>query len=234
MQLFLAHSFNEQGEILLSAEESKHCVKVLRHKAGDLIHVIDGVGNFYTAELVEAGPQKCVARIRSKEHIGNKKPYHLHIAISPTKNADRIEWLVEKGTELGVDEFSFVICKRTEKTGVKTERFKKIAESAVKQSVQGVLPRINEKILFNDFIQEEVSGGARRFIAHCMDTQKVELKQVVRERKSLVLIGPEGDFADDEVTLAQINGFMPLSLGEVRLRTETAGLLVAAAFHSSL
>lgn len=233
MQLFLAHSFTEQGEIVLSAEESKHCVKVLRHKAGDVIHVIDGVGNLYTAEITDPNAQRCVARITAKEHIGNRKPYRLHIAISPTKNPDRIEWLVEKGTELGVDEFSFVLCKRTEKTGVKTERFKKIAESAVKQSVQGLIPKINEKIVFKDFIQAEVSGGAQRFIAHCMDAQKVQLNRILQERKVLVLIGPEGDFSDDEVTLAQINGFMPLSLGEARLRTETAGLLVAAAFHLS-
>jgi 16S rRNA (uracil1498-N3)-methyltransferase len=233
MQVFLAHSFSENGEILLSAEESKHCIRVLRHKAGDVINVIDGVGNFYTAEIVDANAQKCVARIQRQEHIGSRKPYRLHIAISPTKNADRIEWLVEKGTELGVDEFSFVICKRTEKTGVKTERFRKIAESAVKQSVQGTLPKINEKILFKDFIQEGVSGGSQRFIAHCMEAQKVELKRILQERKVLVLIGPEGDFADEEVALAQINGFMPLSLGEARLRTETAGLLVASAFHTS-
>lgn len=234
MQVFLAHSFSENGEILLSAEESKHCIKVLRHKTGDVIQVIDGVGNFYTAQIVDANPQRCVARIQSREHLGSGKPYHLHIAISPTKNPDRIEWLVEKGTELGVDEFSFVICKRTEKTGVKTDRFRKIAGSAVKQSVQGIIPKINEKMLFSDFIQEKVSGGQRRFIAHCLDARKAELKQILGERKALVLIGPEGDFAEEEVALAQINGFAPLSLGEARLRTETAGLLVAAAFHTAL
>lgn len=232
MQVFLGASFTESDDILLSAEESKHCIKVLRHKAGDVIHVIDGKGNFFEAEITEANPQQCVARIQSKKLIGITKPYHLHIAISPTKNPDRIEWLVEKGTELGVDEFSFIICKRTEKTGVKTERFRKIAESAVKQSVQGVIPKINEGILFKDFIAQQKNSDAKKFIAHCLDESKKDLKDLQAGKKVLVLIGPEGDFTPEEIRLALENGFEALSLGESRLRTETAGLFVAAGMRT--
>lgn len=228
MQVFLGLSFTEDGHILLSPEESKHCVKVLRHKAGDIIDVIDGIGHFYTAEITKADPDKCTAKILTKKTLGGNKKYHLHIAISPTKNADRIEWLIEKGTELGVDEFSFLICKRTEKTGVKTDRFKKIAESAVKQSIQSVVPRINEKMEFTDFIK--VPTTAKRYIAHCLENKRVEFKDILKEQKVLVMIGPEGDFTDDEIAWAQLAGFSPLSLGETRLRTETAGLFVAAGF----
>jgi 16S rRNA (uracil1498-N3)-methyltransferase len=234
MQIFLAHSFTGHGDVLLSAEESKHCIKVLRHKAGDVIDIIDGVGNFYIAEIKDANPQQCVARIMSQRKVGIKKPYSLHIAISPTKNADRIEWLIEKGTELGVDEFSFVICKRTEKTGTKIERFKKIAESAVKQSIQGVIPKINEGIPLKDFIMRHIDSKAKRYIAHCMPIKKVELKNILSEKQVLVLIGPEGDFTEEEVAITQMSGFEALSLGEARLRTETAGLIVAAGFRASV
>lgn len=228
MQVFLAHSFTGNGDIVLSAEESRHCVKVLRHKVGDRIDVIDGVGNFYMAEILEADPGKCLARVLGSRKIGGTKPYYLHIAISPTKNPDRIEWLIEKGTELGVDEFSFVICRRTEKTGARIDRFRKIAESAVKQSLQGVIPRIHERITFLDFILREKESKERKFIAHCLPGKKTLLKSVLAEKKLLVMIGPEGDFTDEEISLAQMNGFEPLGLGATRLRTETAGLLVAA------
>ncbi len=232
MQIFLAHSFSGHGEVLLSPEESKHCVKVLRHKVGHVIDIIDGIGNFYIAELTVADPKQCVARIISQRAVGVKKPYYLHIAISPTKNADRIEWLIEKGTELGVDEFSFVICKRTEKTGTKIERFRKIAESAVKQSIQGVIPKINDGITIKDFIAKEKGSKGKKYIAHCLPIKKTDLKNILNEKEILVLIGPEGDFTEEEIALAQMNGFEALSLGETRLRTETAGLIVAAGFKA--
>jgi 16S rRNA (uracil1498-N3)-methyltransferase len=234
MQVFLGASFSENGEILLSAEESKHCIKVLRHKKGDVIHVIDGKGNFFDAELVVTDPQQCRARILSKKQIGINKPYYLHIAISPTKNPDRIEWLIEKGTELGVDEFSFVICKRTEKTGTRIDRFQKIAESAVKQSIQAVIPKLHDGVLFKDFIAQHKNTSAKKYVAHCLEDKKKDLKEVSTEKSILILIGPEGDFTPDEIKLALENGFEALTLGESRLRTETAGLFVAAglkAFH---
>lgn len=231
MQVFLGFLFNENGEILLSAEESKHCVKVLRHKVGDVIHVIDGKGNFFEAELTSINPEKCVAKIKSKKQIGVNKSYYLHIAISPTKNPDRIEWLIEKGTELGVDEFSFIICKRTEKTGTRIDRFQKIAESAVKQSVQGVIPKLNDGISFKEFLATQKNSDVKKYIAHCLEYPKKELKDIYADKKVLVLVGPEGDFTEEEIKLALENGFEALSLGESRLRTETAGLFVAAGFR---
>lgn len=231
MQIFFANIFTDENNLLLSTEESKHCVRVLRHKNGDVINVIDGKGNFYEAEITEANPQKCSAKIVSKKQIAVAKPYYLHIAISPTKNADRIEWMLEKCTELGVDEFSFIICKRTEKTGVKTERLKKIAESAVKQSIQAVLPVINEAQLLKDFIVKHKNTSSK-YIAHCLEEDKTDLKNSVQNIKNLILIGPEGDFTEDEIKLAIETKFKPLSLGDSRLRTETAGLYAAAAYKS--
>ncbi|HEX7412997.1 MAG TPA: 16S rRNA (uracil(1498)-N(3))-methyltransferase [Bacteroidia bacterium] len=236
MQVFFANIFTDQNTILLSAEESKHCIRVLRHKTGDTIHIIDGKGNLYEAEIKEANPQKCSAKIISKKSLASSKNYHLHIAISPTKNADRIEWMLEKCTELGVDEFSFIICKRTEKAGVKMDRLTKITESAVKQSIQTVLPIINEVQPFKEFITKHSSTSSltkstsSKYIAHCVEGEKTELKNILQNTSSLILIGPEGDFTEDEIKLALQNNFQPLSLGNNRLRTETAGLLVAAAY----
>ncbi len=230
MQIFFASIFKE-NIILLSAEESKHCIRVLRHKSGDIIHVIDGKGNLFEAEITEGNPQGCILKIISKKQIASPKKYYLHVAISPTKNADRIEWMLEKCTELGVDEFSFIICKRTEKTGVKTDRLKKIAESAVKQSIQTILPVINEAISFKDFMAKHKDTSSK-YIAHCLEENKTELKTILQNLNNLILIGPEGDFTEEEITLAVENKFQPLSLGNSRLRTETAGLYVAAAYKS--
>jgi 16S rRNA (uracil1498-N3)-methyltransferase len=231
MQIFFANIFTDTDTILLSEEESKHCIRVLRHKSGDVINIIDGKGNLYEVEITDANPQKCSAKILSKKQIASAKKHHLHIAISPTKNADRIEWMLEKCTELGVDEFSFIICKRTEKTGVKTDRLKKIAESAVKQSIQAILPVINEAQSFKDFITKH-SNTPSKYIAHCLEEDKAELKSVLQNKGNLILIGPEGDFTEDEIKLAVQYNFKALSLGNSRLRTETAGLYVAAAYKS--
>ena len=231
MQLFFANIFIDAENILLSAEESKHCIRVLRHKIGDIIHVIDGKGNFFETEITNADAQKCSVKIISKKQISSPKKYRLHVAISPTKNADRIEWMLEKCTELGVDEFSFIICKRTEKTGVKIDRLKKITESAVKQSIQAMLPVINDAQTFKDFILKNKSAS-HKYIAHCLEKDKTQLHDILTNETALILIGPEGDFTEDEIKLAFENNFLPLALGNTRLRTETAGLFVAAAFKS--
>ena len=232
MQIFFANIFSDENTLLLSAEESKHCVRVLRHKNGDVIHLIDGKGTFYEAEITDANPQKCIAQIIRKKPPREPKPYYLHLAISPTKNADRIEWMLEKCTEFGVDEFSFIICKRTEKTGVKTDRLKKIAESAIKQSMQAMLPVINEAQIFKDFVAKHKNTPSK-YIAHCADEDKTGLKDAMLKVKSLILIGPEGDFTEEEIKLAVENKFQPLSLGNNRLRTETAGLYAAAAYKNN-
>lgn len=231
MQIFFANIFIEDT-VLLSADESKHCIRVLRHKNGDSINIIDGKGNLYQAEITDANLQNCTARIISKKQIAIHKPYHLHLAISPTKNIDRIEWMVEKCTELGIDEFSFIICKRTEKTGIKIDRLKKITESAVKQSIQSILPIINEAQSLKDFIAKQ-KGTSYKYIAHCIEEEKIELKSIMQNTDSLILIGPEGDFTEEEIKSALENNFQPLSLGNNRLRTETAGLYVAAAYKNN-
>jgi len=230
MQIFLGLVFNPDDSILLSPEESKHCVKVLRKKAGDIIHIIDGKGNLFEAKLIETDPAACKAIIVSKKQIAPTKNYRLHIAISPTKNPDRIEWMLEKCTEMGVDEFSFFVCKRTEKPTVKLERLQKIAESAVKQSIQGIIPVINNVVSFKEFISLHKNTGEKKYIAHCIDETKTELKNILVPSKNIILVGPEGDFTEDEIKLALENNYSALSLGETRLRTETAGLFAAAAF----
>ena len=234
MQIFLGLIFNADGSILLSAEESKHCIKVLRKKAGNVIHVIDGKGNLYEAKITEANPQACKALIISKKQISIDKNYRLHIAISPTKNPDRIEWMLEKCTELGVDEFSFIICKRTEKPTVKIERLQKIAESAVKQSVQGIIPIINEAVPLKEFISFHKNSEEKKYIAHCLDETKTDIKNILSPSKNIILIGPEGDFTEEEIKLAISVNYQPISLGESRLRTETAALFAAAAFKTVL
>jgi len=234
MQIFLGLTFNADGSILLSTEESRHCVKVLRHKKGDVINVIDGKGNFYTAELTETNPEACKAKIVSKKQIALNKNYRLHIAISPTKNTDRIEWMLEKCTELGVDEFSFIVCKRTEKPTVKMERLQKIAESAVKQSVQGIIPILNNVVSFKEFIAHPKKPDEKKYIAHCIDETKIDIKNILSPSKNIILIGPEGDFMEEEIKTALENGYSALSLGENRLRTETAALFAASAFKTLL
>ncbi len=237
MQVFLGLIFNNDpvgtsGSILLSPEESKHCIKVLRKKVGDTIQVIDGKGNFYATEITHSNPEACVVKILSKKQIAVNKNYRLHIAISPTKNPDRIEWMVEKCTELGVDEFSFIVCKRTEKPTIKLERLQKIAESAVKQSVQGFFPIINEAVSLKEFISVHKNSEEKKYIAHCVDEAKTDIKNILTPSKNIILIGPEGDFTEEEIKLTLENNFRSLSLGETRLRTETAGLFVAGAFKA--
>ena len=233
MQIFLGLLFDaNNGSILLSPDESKHCIKVLRHKKGDLLNVIDGKGNLFSTELVETNPEACVVKIISKKQIAGNRKYRLHIAISPTKNPDRIEWMIEKCTELGVDEFSFIVCKRTEKPTVKLERLQKIAESAVKQSIQGIIPILNNVVPFKEFVALNKNTEEKKHIAHCIDDTKTDLKDILIPSKNIILIGPEGDFMPEEVKLALENGFQPLSLGETRLRTETAGLFAAGAFKT--
>lgn len=227
MQLFLAASVDGDS-ISLSAEEARHCVKVLRHKAGDIIHIIDGKGNLFECELVIADEKKFSATILSKKELVSSSELNLHIAISPTKNADRIEWMLEKCTELGVAEFSFLSCQRTEKKYFKTGRLKKIAESAVKQSLYNVLPRINEAVPFKEFIQKHAAATAAKYIAYCENDTKLDIRDIKPAQKIIILIGPEGDFSPEEIKLAREKGYQSLSLGKARLRTETAALYIAS------
>lgn len=226
MNIFIATINHTIAE--LTAEESWHCTKVLRFKAGDEIGLIDGKGNFYEGQLSIVNEKKCVANITSGPRTQNKHPYYLHLAIAPTKNIDRIEWMVEKAVEIGVDEITFVRCKNSERTVIKEDRLIKIAESAVKQSLQAYIPKINALTNFADVLK---SKSDLKFIAHCEEPLTKHLKSFdLKNKSSLVLIGPEGDFSVEEIAQAKTAGFSEISLGENRLRTETAGLYVCNVF----
>ena len=221
MQLFYLE--NPKDEIILSAEESKHATKVLRKKEGDILNFTDGKGYFYKAKITVADTRKCRLEIVSSQQKEKQHNYHLHIAIAPTKNMDRFEWFLEKATEIGIDEITPIICSRSERKVIKTERCNKILLSAMKQSLKFHLPKLNEAISFNDFIKQDFNGT--KYIAHCEDGEKKELKTVDKTEKHLILIGPEGDFSQKEIDLAFKNQFKAVSLGTSRLRTETAGLV---------
>lgn len=226
MNIFIATINHTIAE--LTAEESWHCTKVLRFKAGDEIGLIDGKGNFYEGQLSTVNEKKCVANITFGPRTQNKHPYHLHLAIAPTKNIDRMEWLVEKAVEIGVDEITFMRCKNSERTIIKEDRLIKIAESAVKQSLQAFIPKVNALANFTDILKIKTD---LKFIAHCEEETKQHLKSFdLKNKSSLVLIGPEGDFSSEEITQAKSVGFSEVSLGENRLRTETAGVYVCNVF----
>ncbi|POY37067.1 16S rRNA (uracil(1498)-N(3))-methyltransferase [Solitalea longa] len=211
----------------LNEEESKHCVRVLRLVNGDIIYLIDGKGGFYKTEIVDAHPKRCALKVLEVEQQYGKRNFYLHIAIAPTKNIERIEWFLEKVTEMGVDEITPIICQRSERKDVKTDRLNKIIISAMKQSLKAYQPKLNDSIDFKRFIVQ--SNEKVKFIAHCLDTDRKSLGQSYhKETEVLVLIGPEGDFSEEEITLAMNNGFAPITLGESRLRTETAGVVACA------
>ena len=222
MRLFYAEHI-ELPNFTFGESESKHIAKVLRLKVGDKLYLTDGKGFFYEAEISEISKKKCAVHILKKEQQ-QKHDYYLHIAISPTKNNDRFEWFLEKATEIGIDEITPLLTKNSERKKIKLERFKKVIESAMKQSHKAYHPIINELTNFDDFIGQEQNYDIK-LMAHCYDAEKLSLKKSVSEKESiLIMIGPEGDFTMQEVELALKKGITPLSLGEYRLRTETAGI----------
>lgn len=210
------------GVLHLDPDESKHCIKVLRKRSGDTIRVTDGKGAFYDVVLTEADSRACSFQISSKvsEPIRN---YSIHIAISPTKNADRIEWFVEKAVELGIDTITLLECKNTERSYLKTERLEKVAISAMTQSLKASLPAIHSLTDFSNLIT--TSKASSKFIAFVDHTNPHHLKDVAQAGSDyLLLIGPEGDFSSQELSLAVTHNFQKVSLGSSRLRTETAGM----------
>ncbi len=221
----------------LPQEEATHALRVLRLKSGDEMFIMDGTGNFYHAEVSLATNKKCLYEI--KETLPQHKTWkgHIHLAIAPTKNMDRIEWMTEKATEIGFDELSFLNCVFSERKVLRTERIEKIVVSAVKQSRKPWKPIVNEMITFKDFISTPREG--RKFIAHCyQEIEKHDLFDIINNDKDneniTVLVGPEGDFSIEEVKLAIENGYESISLGQSRLRTETAGLMAVTMSQLSL
>ena len=224
MQLFYTPDIqSEDKEFTFSKEESKHITKVLRKKSGDHIHITNGKGHLFEAEITMADQKNCLISIL-KCVKKERHPYRLHIAIAPTKMNDRLEWFLEKATEIGIDEITPVICDNSERKIVKQERLEKIIQSAMKQSLQTHLPKLNDAIKLQEFINQPLDG--QRFIAHCYEDQKQELNdQLLINTQYTILIGPEGDFSKKEIETALSNQFIPVSLGNTRLRTETAGIV---------
>lgn len=226
MQLFFNEGLTSNDtEILFSKEESKHIVKVLRKKEGDSLSITNGKGYLFTAKITIAGIHKCIANITSSNYT---KPasHHIHLAVAPTKMNDRYEWFLEKATEIGIQEITPIICEHSERKVIKTERLKKIIQSASKQSLSYYLPKLNAPCSLKDFVANQKSET--KFIAHCEETERTSLKKALQKSESkdiCLLIGPEGDFSTKEIELAKQNNFAPVMLGKTRLRTETAAIV---------
>jgi 16S rRNA (uracil1498-N3)-methyltransferase len=209
---------------ILTEEESMHCVRVLRFSEGHTVYLADGRGTLYTARIVAAHPKACKVEIISKEEHYKQHSYKLHLAIAPTKNMERFEWLLEKITEIGIDEITPLLCEHSERRILKHERTEKILVAAMKQSLKAQLPLLHEMTPVSDFVKKEFSG--KKLVAHCASGEKVALHKALRGcRDALILIGPEGDFSTGEITAALQHGFEAVSLGDTRLRVETAGIV---------
>ncbi|OYZ57417.1 MAG: 16S rRNA (uracil(1498)-N(3))-methyltransferase [Sphingobacteriales bacterium 24-40-4] len=222
MHIFYTPDINSDTYIL-SEEESKHCIKVLRFQKGSLLNLVDGKGGFYDAIVEEAHPKRTRINILRVHQNYGRRNHYLHIAIAPTKSIERLEWFLEKATEIGIDEITPIICDRSERKEVKTERLNKVITTAVKQSIKAFHPKLNEAERFSDFILK--SKHSNKFIAHCIESKKLAIKDQFKLNSDyLVMIGPEGDFTSAEIDSAMKQNFVPISLGNSRLRTETAAL----------
>jgi 16S rRNA (uracil1498-N3)-methyltransferase len=222
MHLFYLPHIDED-HAALPDEEAKHALRVLRLKNGDEVKVTNGTGIMYRARIEELSQKKCALVIISREVVPSPSPV-LHLAISPTKNTDRLEWLLEKATEIGIQVFTPLLCDHSERRVQKTDRLLKIAIAALKQSQQAWMPEIREAVSFKDFIREQRTG--QKFIAHCREGHRRPLQNSYSPgQDAVIMIGPEGDFSEKETEAAIQEGFQPVSLGEKRLRTETAGLV---------
>lgn len=224
MQLFYNPNINNTTEnFSFDKEESKHIIKVLRKKDTDILFVTNGLGELYKTEITLASDNKCTVKILSLERAEPSK-FHLHLAVAPTKMNDRYEWFLEKATEIGIHEITPIICDRSERKVINIERFEKIILTAMKQSNVLFLPKLNEATTFKEFIKSKKEG--LQLIAHCEETDKNTLKSVLKINTNVtLLIGPEGDFSEKEIALAIESKYVPVSLGNTRLRTETAAIV---------
>lgn len=230
MILFFSPDIKES--LQLPVTESGHCVKVLRHKKGDIITVTDGKGNFHRARIIDDNPKGVSLEIIETEHAVKPWKGSVSMAVAPTKNMDRMEWLVEKMVEIGVDNIIPVICRHSERKEIKTDRLERIMVSAAKQSLKAFLPQLHEAVTFKKLMEFSRSIPSK-FIAYCDEAigKSYLCKSIKPFTDTIILIGPEGDFSNDEVKEAIEQGYKPVSLGECRLRTETAALSALDAFH---
>jgi len=225
MQLF--YTTDISGLLVrLPEEESRHCVQVLRKGVGDIIIVVDGEGGFYEAVIEEAHKKSCVCRIQRDWREESPISPILHIAIAPTKNINRLEWFLEKTTEIGIQRITPMLCRYAERKTIRADRLEKILLGAMKQSQRAILPQLEPLTTFEALVKQESQQEGQKFIAYIDENVKAHLQEnYVPGQNVCILIGPEGGFSQEEVTLAKNNGFEPVSLGEHRLRTETAGLV---------
>ena len=213
--------------VTFSREESRHLVKVLRKKRGDQINITDGRGNLYLAEIINDSDKKCEVQVLNSEKRPDQKGYRLHVAIAPTKNNDRLEWFLEKSTEIGIDEITPILCDHSERKKLNHPRCEKVLLAAMKQSLMYFLPKLNPLQSFDTLISQVQTES--KLIAQCAEADKNGLSDLIKEKNDiLVLIGPEGDFSPREIEEAAKAGFENLDLGQTRLRTETAGVVVCS------
>lgn len=228
MHLFYTPDISEDV-YTLSEAESKHAIKVLRLQKADVIQLMDGNGHFFKAEIEDAALKRCKVRIVDTEKR-SPRPFRIHIAIAPTKNIDRLEWFLEKCTEIGIDKITPILCEHSERKVIKAERLQKVIVSACKQSLQPYMPVLEPLTSLKELIEN--AAEATKCIAHCEDEEKQLLRDIATESSDLlILIGPEGDFSPTEIQLARDNNFRAVSLGESRLRTETAGISACHTVH---
>jgi 16S rRNA (uracil1498-N3)-methyltransferase len=225
MQLFYNPEIDKDTQqINFDKVESRHIVKVLRKKEGDAIYITNGKGLLFTSKINIASDKKCLVSIFKTEEKAIPRGYRIHIAIAPTKNNERLEWFLEKATEIGIDEITPIITQNSERKVIKKERLEKIIQAAMKQSLKYHLPVLNDPIPFNKFLNQRSDKNI--YIAHCHDDDKKSMKELIEPNESItILIGPEGDFSKEEVSSSLNANCKPISLGEARLRTETAALV---------
>ncbi len=234
MQLFYCKDITPSGFCTLDAEESRHAVKVLRLREGDGLDVTDGCGNLYRCQIMEAHDKTCVVEVVRQDFSIFNSQFSIHLAVAPTKNPSRMEWLVEKAVEIGVSEITLLNCDHSERSFLKTDRLEKLAISAMKQSLHTMLPRINPAVTLRGLLNaKHLPLTTQKFIAHCeADKPRTPLAAALQPgQDAVILIGPEGDFSVEEIALALECGFQPVSLGPSRLRTETAALYAVTAFN---
>jgi 16S rRNA (uracil1498-N3)-methyltransferase len=223
MHLFYSPAVNIDS-ISLGEEEARHCSRVLRLGLGDTVYITDGLGTLHEGTISELHAKKCIIKIVDSKHDYHQHNFRLHLAIAPTKNIDRFEWFLEKSTEIGIDEITPLFCNHSERTHLKADRLQKVIIAAMKQSLKAYLPILNQSTSFSGFIKQPFEG--QKYIAYCDYSDTVDVQHVYSKGQDcLILIGPEGDFSKEEIEDAKNEGFIPITLGKSRLRTETAGVV---------
>ena len=220
------------GNLFLNKTESQHCIRVLRLRKNDIIGLIDGKGGLFEARIVSENPDRCEVQVIKQIENHNKRNFYLHIAIALTKSTDRFEWFIEKATEIGIDEITPLICSRSERRTVKMERLQKIIISSMKQALVSMIPKLNEIKTFEKLISDSGITTFNKYICHCSQGERQKLKEIYSPGTNvIVVIGPEGDFTNDEIQFAERNNFKSVTLGDNRLRTETAGIAICQLFN---